>query len=260
MPSNTRRPINKPKILLIDLETSPLIVYAWSLWDRFTPVDNIVEPGHTLCFTAKWLGEKGVIFDSLNQSSRADMIKNAWKLLDEADAVVHYNGKKFDIPVLEAEFLLAGLRPPSPTPQIDLLQTARRFRLPSRKLDYISKRLGIGQKVRHKGMELWKQCMAGDAGSWKVMERYNRQDVKLLEDLYNVLRPWIKSHPNMSVYRQNKDEMVCPTCGSTHLTAKGYRVTSTARYQRFVCKDCGSWGQVNASDSTTLKANTKGLR
>lgn len=252
--------INKPKILLLDIETAPLIVYAWSLYDKFTPITNIVEPGHTLCFAAKWLGEKEVIFDSINDSRPGDMIRKVWKLLDEADAVIHYNGKKFDIPVLEAEFLLAKLKPPAPTPQIDLLQTARRFRLPSRKLDYISQRLGLGQKTKHKGMELWRQCMAGDEAAWKIMERYNRQDVKLLEKLYYELRPWIKSHPNMSVYRKDTEEHVCPVCGSTHIRWKGYRTTASARYRRFVCTDCGSWGQSTSLDSSLPKANTRSFK
>jgi DNA polymerase elongation subunit (family B) len=258
--SKKAKPINKPRILLIDIETSPLIVYAWSLFDKYIPVGNIVEPGHTLCFAAKWLGEKEVIYDSVDKSRPGDMIRRVWKLLDEADAVVHYNGKRFDIPVLESEFLLHKLKPPSPTPQIDLLQTARRFRLPSRKLDYISKRLGLGQKVQHKGMELWRQCMAGDSAAWKIMERYNRQDVKLLEDLYHVLLPWIKGHPNMSLYRHNEDDEVCPYCGSKHIRWKGYRVTATGRYRRFVCNDCGGWGQANVRDKETLSATTKAYK
>lgn len=258
--STKRKPINKPKILLIDIETSPLIVYAWSLYDKYIPVGNIVEPGHTLCFAARWLGSKEVIFDSRHISKPVDMIRRVWKLLDEADAVIHYNGKRFDIPVLEAEFLLHKMKPPSPTPQIDLFQTARRFRLPSRKLDYISRRLGLGQKVQHKGMELWKQCMAGDPAAWKVMERYNKQDIKLLEDLYDVLLPWIKGHPNMSLYRTNEEDHVCPYCGSKHIVWKGTRTTRTGQYRRFVCKDCGGWGQSNVRDTASIKANTLAYR
>ena len=234
------RPIKSPRILLLDIETSPLVVYAWSLWDKYIPVGNIVEPGHTLCFTAKWLGEKEVMFHSSQRSKQVTMLRRVHKLLDEADAVIHYNGKKFDIPVLEAEFLLHGLAPPSPFAHIDLLQTTRRFRLPSRKLDYICTALDLGSKTQHKGMELWRGCMAGDAECWEIMERYNRQDVKLLEDLYNVLRPWLKSHPNAGV---GNGEAVCPVCGSHNLRWKGYRRAATCVYKRFVCNDCGRWGQ-----------------
>lgn len=244
----------KPKILLIDLETSPLVVYAWSLWDKFTPVGNIVEPGHTLCYTAKWLGEEEVFFESIQRQRPLTMLRKIHRLLDQADAVCHYNGKKFDIPVLEAEFLLHDLPPPSPYTHIDLLATTRRFRLPSRKLDYVSQAIGLGQKVQHKGMELWRGCMANDQSSWKIMEQYNRQDVKLLEDLYYVLRPWIKQHPNMSLF-SNGDE-VCPVCGSKHLRWKGYRYTNSAAYRRFVCNDCGKWGQ-SVTAEPGLRAKTR---
>lgn len=245
--------IKPPRILLVDIETSPLIVYAWSLWDKYIPAGNIVEPGHTLCFTAKWLGESEVIFHSTQRSKQVTMLRRIHKLLDEADAVIHYNGKKFDIPVLEAEFLLHGMPPPSPFAHIDLLQTTRRFRLPSRKLDYICQALDIGSKTSHKGMDLWRGCMDGDAESWEIMEKYNRQDVKLLEELYYVLRPWLKDHINLAI---GSSHAVCPVCGSHSLRWKGYRRTSTAIYKRFVCNDCGRWGQSTASERG-LKAEVK---
>lgn len=242
-----------PRILLLDIETSPLVVYAWSLWDKFIPVGNIVEPGHTLCYTAKWLDEDEVYFESVHRQRPKTMLRKIHRMLDEADAVCHYNGKRFDIPVLEAEFLLHDLPPPAPYQHIDLLQTARRFRLPSRKLDYISQAIGLGQKVQHKGMELWRGCMANDAESWAIMEKYNRQDVKLLEDLYYVLRPWIKNHPNVSAF---SGEEVCPVCGSKHLRWKGYRYTNSTAYRRFVCNDCGRWGQSVVAEPG-LKAKTR---
>lgn len=237
--------IKDPRILLLDIETSPLVVYAWSLWDKFIPAGNIVEPGHTLCFTAKWLGEDEVLFHSTERSKQITMLRKIHKLLEEADAVIHYNGKKFDIPVLEAEFLLHGLPPPSPFTHIDLLQTTRRFRLPSRKLDYICQALDIGSKTAHKGMDLWRGCMNGDRECWAIMEQYNRQDVVLLEELYYVLRPWLKSHINLAI---GSEAPVCPVCGSHNLRWKGYRRTATGVYKRFVCNDCGRWGQSTTSE------------
>jgi hypothetical protein len=56
------------------------------------------------------------------------------------------------------------MKPPAPFKQIDLLQTMRGTGFPSKKLDYVTQRLGLGQKTKHKGMELWKACIAGDQG------------------------------------------------------------------------------------------------
>ena len=77
------------------------------------------------------------------------MIKEIHKLVDEADAIITYNGKRFDMPILNKEFLLLGFDLPSPYKDIDLLNTARQnFKFASNKLDYISQELGIGMKQK----------------------------------------------------------------------------------------------------------------
>lgn len=233
------------KILLVDVETSPNIAYVWRMFDKFVPISNLIERGRTLCYTAKWLGSDEVIFDSIFQTHPKTFLRRVHKLLDEATAVVHYNGKRFDMPVLEAEFLLAHMPPPSPTKQVDLYQTAKRFALPSRKLDYLCTALGLGSKVRHSGMDLWRRCLANDPAAWQEMEQYNRQDVVLLEALYYTLRPWIKGHPNASI---GADSPICPHCGSTHIVRKGHRNSASRRYARFNCRSCGTWFQSSVSE------------
>ena len=133
------------KKLVLDLESSPHKVYAWGLWSQDIHINQIVEPGSVLCWAAKWVGEPEIMFDSVYKSSPKKMIQRIHKLIDKADAVVHFNGKKYDMPTLNREFLLHGLTPPAPYSHIDLLAVARRqFKFPSNKLDYISQALGIG--------------------------------------------------------------------------------------------------------------------
>jgi len=195
------------RILHLDIETAPHKVYTWGLFNQNVGINQIVEPGYTLCYAAKWHGKRGVIFDSVQESSPEDMIRSAHALLNEADVVVHYNGTKFDIPTLQGEMALMGLSPPDPFKELDLLKTARRrFRLASNKLDYVSQHLGLGSKVKHMGMDLWRDCMDGCPKAWRIMKRYNVQDVRLLEDLYNTLLPWIKNHPNWGLYVANNHD------------------------------------------------------
>ena len=227
------------KVLLIDIETAPHRVYSWGLFDQRIAINQIVEPGYTLCFAAKWLGKRGMIFDSVHQSKPDAMFKRVHALLDEADAVCHYNGRKFDIPTLQAEFVKRKMRPPSPFRHIDLLTTCRgQFRFASNKLDYVSQLLGLGQKTQHKGMPLWSACMQGDEAAWRVMERYNRQDVRLLEKLHDDLLPWIKNYPNRALY---SGKAVCPSCGGKHYQQRGTSVTLGRQYARLQCQDCGKW-------------------
>ena len=200
-----------------------------------------MESSKTLCYAAKWLGEEDIYFDSVHQSKPKTMLKGIHALLESADAVIHYNGTKFDIPTLNKEFLLNKLLPPSPYKQIDLLRVVRsNFRFPSNKLDYVSQRLGLGKKHEHEGHALWVKCMNGDKDAWNRMADYNIQDVVLLEDLYNTLLPWIKNHPNQNTYN---DAMGCPTCGKQSLQKRGTAISATGTYQRYQCKSCGSWSQ-----------------
>jgi DNA polymerase elongation subunit (family B) len=231
----------QPRILLLDIETSPLIVYAWTLQEQRIPIDRIVEDGHTMCWSAKWYGERDMMFSSTYTSTPAQMLRRIHKLLDEADAVVTYNGKNFDLPTLDKEFFERHWLPPSPYKHIDLLETARKFRFPSRKLDWVAQRIGRGKKTKHKGMDLWKACMADDPTAWRVMERYNRRDVTLLEGVYEDMRPWIRNHPNIGAYT---GESVCPNCGSADLQRRGVQVAAHTRYQRLQCQGCGAWSRM----------------
>ena len=170
--------------------------------------------------------------------------------------VVTYNGKKFDVPTLYREFVLHKLQPPSPFHHIDLYQTVRRqFRFASNKLDFVCQQLGLGAKTHHKGMGLWNEVEAGCLKARRVMERYNKQDVKLLERLYVHIRPWIKNHPSLSLIAERVG-MVCPTCSSDDLEFRGFRYTRTRRYRRFKCKSCGAWGSMTASEKDVVGSTT----
>jgi rubredoxin len=227
------------RTLFLDIETAPNLVTVWGLWNQNVAINQILDSGYTLCWSAKWRGEDDILFDSQYRNGTKKMLKNVHKLLDEADAVVHYNGTKFDIPTLNKEFLLNDLSPPAPYKQIDLLRTARgQFRFPSNKLDYICQELGLGNKIKHRGHELWLGCMNGDPQSWQEMEEYNVQDVVLLEKLYNRLVPWIKSHPNYNLYTEGT---CCPNCGSKHFQKRGYYHSNVSTFQRYKCKKCGAW-------------------
>lgn len=233
------------KILLLDIETAPNLAYVWGLWQQNVSIDKIVNSGYVLCWSAKWYDGPAMYFDSVKQSSEGKMLRYIHRLLDKADVVVHYNGTSFDIPTLNKEFVLKGMRPPTPYKQLDLINTVRKqFRFPSNKLDYVVQALGIGAKARHAGFEMWVQCMAGDKRAWRTMEKYNRMDVTILERLYDRLKPWITTHPN---YGSIDDVSCCPACGSTAFQRRGTAVAQVMRYRRYQCTGCGHWFRSTSS-------------
>lgn len=228
------------KILLLDIETAPNKVYTWGLFNENVGLNQIEEPGYTICFAAKWMHKKQVIFKSIYHHSPEEMVLKAWELLDEADIIVHYNGKRFDVPILFKEFLLRGLTPPSSFEQIDLYTVVRsNFKFASNKLDFIVQQLGFGSKVHHKGMELWRDCMNNVPSAWKLMKEYNIQDVNLMTPLYEAVIPWAKTPPNMGLY-VDADELTCRKCGSINVIKNGIERKVTVKYQRYKCQDCGA--------------------
>ena len=200
----------------------------------------LISSGYVMCYSAKWLDSPIYYYNSIDDTSPKRMLKGIWNLLNEADAVVTYNGERFDIPTLNKDFLEHGMPPPSPFRQIDLYKTVKsRFRFPSNKLEYVCRALGVGQKIKTIGYSLWKGCMAGDKDCWKMMQEYNINDVKILEEVYYKVLPWIKNHANFGLYQE--DKMVCPNCGSNNHQKRGFAYTLTNKYQRMVCNDCHNW-------------------
>lgn len=238
------------KVITLDLETSPHIVHAWGLFNQNVGLNQIVDTTRVICFAAKWLGNRRVLFSSEFHNGREEMVRHAHSLLDECDVLVTYNGKRFDEPHLRREFVEAGLLPPSPFHHVDLYQTARGvFRFASNKLDHVAKSLGLGGKATHSGHDLWRRCMAGDEKAWAIMRRYNKRDVTLTEDAYVRLLPWIKTHPHPGLFGGAKDG--CTRCGGTNLERRGFKASNALVYQQYQCKDCGAWCRSRTSVDRT---------
>ncbi|MFJ3084398.1 ribonuclease H-like domain-containing protein [Streptomyces halstedii] len=232
------------KLLTLDIETSPNLAHVWGLWQQNVGLPQLLESGEVISFAAKWRDWRETKFYSSFHHGKEAMIEAAHGLLDEADAVIHFNGARFDIPHLNREFIEAGLTPPSPYEQIDLLKVVKKnFRFPSNKLDYVTKALGLDHKISNSGHQLWVKCMAGDFQAWEEMKAYNMQDVVITEQLYDKLLPWITGHPSVGLHDEI-DEHSCPNCGSTELEKRGKAYTSVSVFQRYRCV-CGKWSRGN---------------
>lgn len=240
------------KVLCLDIETRPIEGWFWGLYDQNIAPSQIEVPTEMLCFAAKWLGEKGTRFFSRRDGTKLEVAEAAHELLDKADVVMHYNGKKFDSRHLNREFIEVGLTPPSPYRHLDLMVAVKKvFALPSYKLEYVAKWLGIGEKVKHDGFDTWIGCMNNDPAAWALMEKYNRQDAALLEDLYYALQPWIPQHPSFGAFL---GQDVCPNCGSAKLEKRGYAHTDVSTFQQYRCKECGKWSRsTKRSSATTIR-------
>lgn len=228
----------QPRILLIDIETRPMVAEIWGLRDQNVGLNQIREFGGVLCFGALWFGQKKMQFYSDWRHGHEEMIDHAHRLFQEADAICGYNSDRFDIRKLQAEFAPRGLIV-KPTASIDVYKVVKqKFFWDSHKLDHVANMLGVGRKITHEGHGLWSKVLQGDEKAQRLMERYCKQDVRLLERVYERLRPWMTNHPKLT-----EDRGACHKCGSTNLTSQGWKPTVNYRVQSLRCSDCGGWQQ-----------------
>lgn len=224
------------KILYLDIEWSPATVYTFDMWNANFSPEKIIDDGGLLCFCAHWEGSKEYLFYSEWDDGREGMAKAALDLLSQADAVVTYNGDKYDLPKLRGAMILTGLTAPPPPTSIDVIKTIKKLGFVMNRLAYVGPLLGVGSKKKHEGFMLWRLVMEGDPKARMRMRRYCIQDVRLLVHLYKRVQPYIQDHPHLG---DNKGQ--CGACGSNHVQLRGFRRTKYFKVQRLQCQECGAW-------------------
>ena len=258
----------RAKILLFDIETSPMDVYTWGLFPKYIHIQQIVKDWNIICWRAKWLFDGKILGASQTPEeavARDDerITKKLWTLIDEADIIIAHNLVDFDRKKANARFIKHGMMPPSPYQMIDTLRVARReFKFSSNKLDHLCQHFGMGAKI-DTTFQLWRDSVgdkpvvrvekAGNkvllvevfdrtkiATALKEMYDYCEVDVSLLEELYLKMRPWMHSHPNLALYCED-NEGRCGNCGGDELTRvhKPY-YTPTGQYEVWRCDQCGA--------------------
>lgn len=238
----------KTKVLFLDVENSPNLSYTWGKYEQ--NVIDFKKEWYMLSFAYRWLGVGSIGAYSLpdfklykkDKTNDIELLKELWKLLDEADIIIGHNLDRFDLRKTNARFLAHGLGVPSPYKTVDTLKVAKKyFFLNSNKLDHVCKYLNIGGKIKTGGFDLWLACMSGDKSAWARMIKYNKNDISLTEKLYEKLKPWIASHPNVNVLTGKKD--ACPKCASSKVQSRGYVIAGGNKKRKYQCQSCGGWYQ-----------------
>lgn len=244
--------MNKPRIVTLDIETAPLEVHSWGLWEQNIGLEMVGTDWSILSFSAKWLGDPKVVYADTGgrgvKKVRDDsaLLGQLWEILDEADIVIAQNGAGFDIKKINARLIQAGFKPYSPIKIVDTMLVAKKhFGFTSNKLAFLTDKLTKTKKLTHKkfpGFSLWSACLRDDPEAWAEMKRYNVADTIATEELYLVVRPWIEGHPNVAVY-STSETVSCPKCGGEKLKKNGSSFTQTGSYQRYRCLECGGFAR-----------------
>lgn len=244
------------KILVFDIETLPMVMFAWRLGDETYDPDFIIRDWSTLSYSYKWLFHPESASNVMTPKEAIAgndqrLVKEIWELFDQADIIIAHNGDNFDVPRMLTRFLYYGMKPPSPFLTIDTRKEAKRvFGFTSNKLAYLARYLNFHPKL-HTDFSLWVRCSQGDKEALEYMRRYNEQDIFTLEDVYVAMRPYIH-HPNMSLYMDIPTGVhVCPHCGARNVKWSSYHRTGARVYKACECPNCGAWGRDFRSFITT---------
>lgn len=244
---------SRQRILVWDVETAPMLAYIWQAKTEYVNPNAITHESFMLTWAAKWLDEDRIFFGRLTSAEAkaqddTRIVSKLGELVRQADVAVAHNGDRFDVPKLNTRLLLQGQEPLGPVRTIDTLKKAKStFRFASNKLDYIAQQLGVGAKLPT-GFDLWVRAYHGEAKALREMDHYCRQDVKVLEGVFNKMRPYVKGLPRL-IDAGHEGEMACPNCGSDHLQSRGYDRTNASTFRRFQCQDCRRWCRHKAGNA-----------
>ena len=232
-----------PSVLVMDIETLPIVAYTWGTWDVNINKEQIIKDWAVLSWSAKWLDDPRMMSDILTPAEIAKrddkrIVKSLWQLFDDADVIIAQNGRKFDLPKMNTRFWIYRMPRPSSYKIIDTLDCAKRaFSMTYNSLDYLGEYLGLGRKLKT-DFQLWIDCDNGDKDALARMREYNENDVTLLEEVYLRMRPYIPNHPSYAIY--DKIVGVCPVCLDPNITEIGLYTANVRQYPEFRCGKCGS--------------------
>lgn len=224
----------KQKVLVLDIETRPYLVYTFELKDVTIPLNAIKEEWSIIAWSAKWFNDPvstlkymdlRKVKDTTDDSS---ILKPIHDMMKEADIIVTQNGKEFDSKKLNARFDINGLKPLTHYKHYDLYLLSRRVAsYTSQKLEYVTDKLNTKYKKlshsRFPGLSLWIECLNGNKKAWDEMKLYNIHDTLATEERCNLVKGWApKAFPDI-------DGEKCESCG-------------IVKKVKIKCQDCGHWG------------------
>lgn len=213
--------------------------------------------GSLLCFGYKWLDHKKVYCPSLLDNpgkwvlDDEELVKEAHRVLSQADMIIGFYSSGFDIKYLRAKFLEYGLPVLDNVPHVDLYYIARSNLSISRKsLDNLSRYLKLDKRKYYVGSSVWRRAKAGDPAALKEVIRHCRADIVVTEEMYYKLRPLSRSHPRVEGWEP------CRVCGSGKLQRRGFAVSaSKGKRIRVQCTQCGAWENRSESHAEAGESN-----
>jgi hypothetical protein len=169
------------------------------------------------------------------------MVEGFLSIARTADELIAHNGDKFDMKWFNTRCLIHGVIPPEWKTWDTLVIARRRFKFNSNRLDYLGKYLFGKGKVRT-DFDMWKDIVLDNCPiAMKQMVAYCKEDVRLLQKVWNKLQPFHKDKTHAGV-AMGFERWTCPHDGSANVKTNLKRVTAMGTPQfQMQCKDCGKY-------------------
>lgn len=248
-----------PKVLIWDLECTPLIAYSYGpMWQ--TNLIEIIEYSRIYSVSFKYYGEKKIHFRGLKDypgfkkdpKNDKELVTEIYNLIKDCDISVAHNGDKFDIKQLKTRAAFHGLNPLPIQKTVDTCKILKtQFSLPSNSLDSACQFFGL-QRKKPSDQKGWiKQMEEGDLKVWAKIKKYNDQDVLIGEELYKRIKSWDTKHPNVALIAGEIGN--CPRCGKDGLKKEGHDYNQTGMVQQYSCRLCKAWSRGKAEKLTSIR-------
>lgn len=239
----------EPKILFWDLESSLMEGYFFRIWQENIPNRRIKKHSHLL--TASWAFNDGQVEGvklnplQVKTGDDLDVVIAMVNAVNSADLIVTFNGKRFDVKLLNTRAIFWGLPPVKNVKHIDLFEQCKRvFKFPSNSMQNVSMYLGEEGKLSTSGSDLWERCAEWEnfdicEKSLQEMLTYNKQDIEATRSLYKRLQGWMKGVPNLATIANSVEEVQelrCIHCTSKDVSPMNdYTYTSVSSYKLYRC-------------------------
>jgi uncharacterized protein YprB with RNaseH-like and TPR domain len=123
------------------------------------------------------------------------LVKAAAMALTDFDIWATWNGKLFDVPVLNGRLRYHGLPPLPLTKHMDLMYyaTGGSMRIGRRSLQSVSEYFDVPNRKTPLNVRTWDKAMAGDAAAYDKIVEHCDADVLVTRDVFRVLKTQIAS-------------------------------------------------------------------
>lgn len=236
------------KRLFFDIETSPNLVFSWNVGHEVRiDYDNIISERAIICICYKFEGSDKVYHLTWDKGNDKKMLQKFAEIINTADEVIGHNSDKFDIKWVRTRCIYHGIPMTHDIKSIDTLKAARgKFRFNSNRLDYLGKYLGLGEKMETGGFSLWKDIVLKNSKkAMNTMVAYCKQDVLLLEKIFQKINPYIPVKTNAAVMFERKP-LTCPECLGEHTVINKHKISAAGmRTVVMQCRDCGKYFSVS---------------